>query len=140
MSYSSIRKMPLFYVLTGIFLMGLVIWIARTSLFYFCYIPLIAAAFLFSGGSKPAKEIRVPSRTHRLAGIVSGILIGELIFCLVLLAQNKLSLQFHSSQNDWAVIGIELVLGIAVFVLFFGIAVAGRFIASRKNRPDLFLS
>lgn len=140
MSYSSMRKMPLFYVLTGMFLMGLVIWIARTSLFYFCYIPLIAAAFLFSGSFDPVKEIKFPTKTVRLAGVVSGMLIGELIFSFVLLAQNKLSLQFHSSQNDWAVIGIELVLGIAVFVLFFGIAVAGRFIASRKNRPDLFLS
>ena len=133
MRYSSMPRKPLFYVLTGMLLMGLVIWIARTSLFYFCYIPLITAAFLFSGDSKPAKEIRLPSQTIRLVGVVSGILIGELIFSLVLLAQNKLSLQFRLSQNDWAVIGIELVLGIAVFVLFFGISVAGRFIARKKR-------
>jgi hypothetical protein len=133
MGYSSMRLKPLFYVLSGMLLMALVISIARTSLFYFCYIPLIAAAFLFSGESKPAKEIRLPSKTNRLMGVVSGILFGELIFALLLLAQNKLSFQFHSSQNDWAVIGIEVVLGIAVFVLFFGIAVAGKFIVSKKR-------
>jgi len=118
---------PLFYVVTGQLFMVPVIWIARTGMFYLCYFPLIIAAILFSGTFIPEKKVVLPSSAIRCIGFVSGMIISELIFSLILIFTNELSLQFKSTQSGWLILSIELVLGIAVFMLFFSISMGARY-------------
>ena len=119
---------PMFYVVTGLLFMVPVIWIARTGAFYFCYFPLIIAAILFSGTFIPETKVELPSSVIRCFSLVSGMIVSELIFSLILIATNELSFQFNSTQTGWLILAIELVLGIAVFMLFFSISMGTRFI------------
>ena len=117
---------PLFYVAAGLLFMIPVIWIARTSAFYLCYFPLIVAAILFSGTFIPEKIVVLPSSAIRCFGFVFGMIISELIFSLILVAVGELSFQFNTTPSDWLILAIELLLGIAVFLLFFAISLGAR--------------
>ncbi len=130
-SYFNWFSKPLFYVAAGLLFMIPVIWIARTGAFYLCYFPLIIAAILFSGTVIPEKKVTLPSILTRYFGFVSGMIISELIFSLILIAGNELSFQFKSTQSGWLILSIELVLGIAVFMLFFSISIAARYFYRR---------
>lgn len=130
-SYFNWFSKPLFYVVAGLLFMIPVIWIARTGAFYLCYFPLIIAAILFSGTVIPEKKVTLPSMLIRYFGFVSGMIISELIFSLILIASNELSVQFKSTQSGWLILSIELVLGIAVFMLFFSISIAARYFYRR---------
>lgn len=130
-SYFNWFSKPLFYVAAGLLFMIPVIWIARTGAFYLCYSPLIIAAILFSGTVIPEKKVTLPSILIRYFGFVSGMIISELIFSLILIAGNELSVQFKSTQSGWLILSIELVLGIAVFMLFFSISIAARYFYRR---------
>lgn len=126
---------PLFYFVAGVIFMIPVIWIARTSAFYLCYLPLIAAAILFSRPSNPVKKDRLPSILIRYAGFIAGIIISELLFSLFLIASGELSFQFNSAQSGWTILLVELVLGISVFVLFFAISMGARFFFQKYIKP-----
>lgn len=116
-------KKKMFYLLAGIVCMVPVIWIARTSLFYFCYIPLILASFLLSRQIRHESEIRVPSRLIQITGFIGGMLVGEILFALILILNGGLILSKESIQK-WQLLLIELILGVAVFLFFFAIAIA----------------
>lgn len=116
-------KKKMFYFLAGIGCMVLVIWIARTSLFYFCYIPLILAAFLLSRPIRQESKIRFPSRLIQITGFIGGMLVSEILFALILVLKGEVILSKESIQ-DWQLLLIELILGIAVFLFFFAIAIA----------------
>ncbi len=126
---------PLFYFAAGLLFMVPVIWIARTGAFYLCYFPLIIAAILFSGLIIPEKKVELPSIAIRCFGFISGMIFSELLFSLILIAGDELSFQFKSTQSGWLLLSIELVLGIAVFMLFFSISMAIRLIY-RKLHPE----
>lgn len=130
-SYFNWFSKPLFYVAAGLLFMIPVIWIARTGAFYLCYFPLIIAAILFSGTVIPEKKVTLPSILIRYFGFVSGMIISELIFSIILISSNELSVQFKSTQSGWLILSIELVLGIAVFMLFFSISIAARYFYRR---------
>ena len=127
---------PLFYVAAGLLFMIPVIWIARTGAFYLCYFPLIIAAILFSGVLIPAKKVKLPSILTRYFGFVAGMIISELIFSLILIAGNELSFQFKSTQSGWLILSIELMLGIAVFMLFFSISIGARYFYRRISSKN----
>lgn len=116
-------KKRMFYFLAGIVCMVPVIWVARTSLFYFCYIPLILASFLLSRQIRHESEIRFPSRLMQITGFIGGMLVGEILFALILILKGGLILSKESIQ-EWQLLLIELILGIAVFLFFFAISVA----------------
>jgi len=118
---------PVLYVAAGLLFMVPVIWIARTGAFFLCYFPLIIAAILFSGTFIPETKVVLPSSVIRSIGFVSGMIISELIFSLILIAGGELSFQFKSTQSGWLILTIELVLGIAVFMLFFSISMGARY-------------
>jgi len=118
---------PFFASLAGALSMILVIGIARTSLFYLCYLPLVIAAKLISARSVPEFGQKHLSKWFRLLGFVAGMMITELLFSLHLVAQNELSFDFVNTQASWMVLAIELILGITVFVFFFGVSVAFTF-------------
>ncbi len=126
-NYAKWLSSPVFYVGAGLLFMIPVIWIARTGAFYLCYFPLIIAAILFSGAIIPEKKVKLPSIVMRCFGFVSGMIISELIFSLILIAGNELSFQFKSTQSGWLILSIELVLGIAVFMLSFSISIGTRY-------------
>lgn len=118
---------PLFYFVAGVILMIPVIWIARTNVFYLCYLPLIAAAILFSRTSIPEKVGRLPSILIRYTGFIAGMIVSEILFSLILIASGELSFQFNSSQSGWTILVVEVILGISIFVLFFAISMGTRF-------------
>ena len=118
---------PVLYVAAGLLFMVPVIWIARTGAFFLCYFPLIIAAILFSGTFIPETKVVLPSSVIRSIGFVSGMIISELIFSLILIAGGELSFQFKSTQSGWLILTIELVLGIAVFMLFFSVSMGARY-------------
>jgi len=126
---------PLFYFVAGAMLMIPVIWIARSSVFYLCYFPLIAAAVLFSRTSIPEKKDRLPSILTRYAGFIAGMSVSELLFSFILIAFDELSFQFNSAQSGWTILLVELVLGISIFVLFFAISMATRFFYQKFFKP-----
>jgi amino acid permease len=68
------------------------------------------------------------------------MIFSEFVFSIILLLQNKLSFQRESFQSEWVIIAIELLLGIAVFTLFFGISLGFRYllprIINRSNRKS----
>lgn len=121
-------RFPAFYSISGLLVMIPVLWIARTQLFYFCYFPLIAAAFLVMIPNE-VKGKKLPSLAVRWVGFLSGMVICSLLFTLMLVFQGQLS----SSLDGWRVLGIELLLGLVVFSMFFGIALFFRFLLRKKN-------
>lgn len=126
---------PLFYVVAGVILMIPVIWIARTGVFYLCYLPLIAAAILFSRTSIPENGDRLPSIFIRYAGFIAGMIVSEILFSLILIVSGELAFQFNSAQSGWTILLVELVLGISIFVLFFAISMATRFFYQKFFKP-----
>lgn len=118
---------PFFASLAGALSMILVIGIARTSLFYLCYLPLVIAAKLISTHSVPGFGEKQLSKWFRLLGFVTGMILTELLFSLLLVVQNELSFDFVKTQASWMVLVVELILGITVFVFFFGVSVAFTF-------------
>lgn len=116
-------KKKMFYFLAGVGCMLLVIWIARSSLFYFCYFPLILASFLISRQTRHESEIRIPSRMIKITGFMGGMLVCEILFALILILKGGLILSKESIQ-DWQLLLIELLLGIAVFLFFFAVSIA----------------
>lgn len=118
---------PFFVGLAGALSMILVIGIARTGLFYLCYLPLVIAAKLISAHSVPEFRKKQLSKWFRLLGFVAGMMLTELLFSLLLVAQNELSFDFVKTQASWMVLAVELILGITVFVFFFGVSVAFTF-------------
>lgn len=127
---------PVFYVAAGLLFMIPVIWIARTGAFYLCYFPLIIAAILFSGTIIPEKKVELPSILKRCFGFVSGMILSELIFSLILITVNELSFEFKSTQSGWLILSIELVLGIAVFMLFFSISIGAKYFYRKISHKD----
>ena len=103
-----------------------VIWIARTSVFYLCYFPLIVAAILFSGTFISEKIVVLPSSAIRCVSFVFGMIISEVIFSFIQVAVGELSFRLNPSPSDWLILAIELLLGIAVFLLFFAISLGAR--------------
>lgn len=122
---------PNFYFLAGIVFMIAVILIARTNQFYLCYLPLIFAAIFTSANSVPENGIRLPIKKIRLLAFLTGMIFSEFIFSIILLLQNKLSFQRDSFQTEWVIVAIELLLGIIVFSIFFGISLGFRYLLPR---------
>jgi hypothetical protein len=54
-------------------------------------------------------------------GFVIGMISTELLFSLILIAGGELTFQFNPIPTAWLILAIELLLGIAVFLLFFAI-------------------
>ncbi len=133
-----LSQKPFFYGLAGIFSMIFVIGIARTSLFQLCYLPLILAAKFTSDDSIPEIGRIYPPKFIRLISFILGMILTEIVFSLILISGNELAFDFSSPESGWMVIAIELVLGIAVYLLFFGIAALLRYIVKKfgtqKNR------
>lgn len=115
------------YVVAGLLFTIPVIWIARTSAFYLCYFPLIAAAILLSGTFNPKKTTELPSNGIRCIGFVFGIIISELVFSLILIFRDELSIQFNPIPQDWLILAIESLLAIIVFLFFYAISLGVRF-------------
>ena len=122
---------PIFYFSAGIGFMISVILIARTSQFYLCYLPLIFAAIFTSANSVPENGILLPMKKIRLFAFLTGMIFSEFIFSIILLLQNKLSFQQNSFQTEWVIVAIELLLGIIVFSMFFGISLGFRYLLPR---------
>lgn len=122
-----------FYFGAGMVFMVPVVLIARTSLFYLCYFPLMFAAILFSGSSIPEGKIQLPGKLTRLLLFVSGMIVCELVFSFVLIAKNELSFDSPSFKNDWVILAVEFILGIIAFLLFFGIATSSRYFFRKLN-------
>jgi len=125
------RNLPA-YILSGIICMFLVIWIARTSWFYLCYLPVIFSAFYLSLLSNRGKGLVLPSKMIRLLSFIGGMIISEIIFFLALIARNEIFFNMHKSGSDLTLLAIELILGVFVFILFFGLSVAIRFFFIKK--------
>ena len=111
-----------------------VIGIARTSLFQLCYLPLILAAKFTSDDSIPELGRNYPPKIVRLISFVLGMILTEIIFSLILIAGNELAFNFSSLESGWTVIAIELILGITVYLLFFGIAALFRYLVRKSGR------
>ncbi|MDP2889312.1 MAG: hypothetical protein Q8P34_10180 [Bacteroidota bacterium] len=122
---------PNFYFFAGIVVMTSVILIARTNQFYLCYLPLIFAAIFTSANSVPENGIPLPMKKIRLLAFLTGMIFSEFIFSIILLLQNKLSFQRDSFQTEWIIVAIELLLGIIVFSMFFGISLGFRYLLPR---------
>jgi len=115
-----------FYLISSILCMAVVIGIARTSLFYLCYLPLIFAAIKIS---KTIGENRTgfTSTFSKISTFIAGMIICELLYSTILVAGGEL-LFMDESTEDWQIVGIELLLGIFVFLLFIGISSGWRYI------------
>lgn len=122
---------PNIYMLAGIVLMISVILIARTNQFYLCYFPLIFAAIFTSSNSVPENRILLPRKKIRLLAFLTGMIFSEFSFCIILLLQSKLSFQRDSFQTEWVIVAIELLLGIIIFSMFFGISMGFRYLLPR---------
>jgi len=122
-----------FYIFSGIVLMIPVLLIARTQLFYLCYLPIIAGAIWVSGSVVRSSKISLPSRWIRCFSFIAGMVIAELLFSFQLVASGELSFQPEAHKNDWVVLSIELLLGIAVFELFFALSLFIRYLLGRKQ-------
>ncbi|MBW8332044.1 MAG: hypothetical protein K0M40_08490 [Prolixibacteraceae bacterium] len=122
---------PNFYFLAGIVFMFSVIMIARTNQFYLCYLPLVFAAIFTSANSVPENGILLPMKKIRLFAFLTGMIFSEFIFSIILLLQNKLSFQQNSFQTEWVIVAIELLLGMIVFSMFFGISLGFRYLLPR---------
>lgn len=138
MNYQKWLAKPNFYLFAGIIFMISVILIARTNQFYLCYFPLIFAAIFTSANSVPEKGIFFPLKKIRLLGFLLGMVITELIFSIILIWQNELTFRLNSFQTEWVIVAIELLLGIIVFSMFFGISTGFRYLIPRivNNRKQ----
>ncbi|HCY42245.1 MAG TPA: hypothetical protein DHV48_12965 [Prolixibacteraceae bacterium] len=138
MNYQKWLAKPNFYLFAGIIFMISVILIARTNQFYLCYFPLIFAAIFTSANSVPEKGILFPLKKIRLLGFLTGMVITELIFSIILIWQNELTFRLNSFQTEWVIVAIELLLGIIVFSMFFGISTGFRYLIPRivNNRKQ----
>jgi hypothetical protein len=112
-----------------------VIGIARTSLFQLCYLPLILAAKFTSADSIPELGKIYPPKLVRLITFVLGMILTEIIFSAILIAESELTFDISNAESGWTVIAIELVLGIAVYVVFFGIAALLRYFVRKLSWP-----
>lgn len=128
-------KRKMFYFLSGAVCMVAVLWIARTSLFYFCYLPLILAPLLFVREGTHKSEIRIQSRFVQIAGFIGGMFVTEFLFSLILIAEGELlfSMEFIP---EWQIILIELLLGMAVFLFFLMISFAKKKLVRRFQNPN----
>lgn len=122
-----------FYLFAGIVLMTPVLLIARTSLFYLCYLPIIIGAIWVSGSVVPSSKVTLPSKWIRCFSFMTGMIIAEILFSFILIASGELSFQPEAHKNDWLILSIELLLGIAVFELFFALALAIRYLLGRNS-------
>lgn len=122
-----------FYLFAGIVLMIPVLLIARTSLFYLCYLPIIIGAIWVSGAVVHSSKVTLPSKWTRCFSFMTGMIIAEILFSFILIASGELSFQPEAHKNDWLILSIELLLGIAVFELFFALALAIRYLLSRNS-------
>lgn len=122
-----------FYIFAGIVLMTPVLLIARTSLFYLCYLPIIIGAIWVSGSVVTSSKVTLPSRWIRCFSFMTGMIIAEILFSFILVASGELSFQAEAHKNDWLILSIELLLGIAVFELFFAMALVIRYLLGRKQ-------
>lgn len=111
------------YSLAGVLLMIPVLWIARTPYFYFCYTPIMIGALAASGIFLDEKDIKLPSKLIRCIAFISGMLLTELIYWAV-----QIIFEDVSAKNSFLVLSIELLLGIAVFELFFALAIGIKFL------------
>jgi hypothetical protein len=111
-----------FSLSSGFLLMIPVLLIARTSLFYLCYVPLIFGAFVLAFD-------REKRNRWRQAGEFSiGMAICEILFGAALFFAQKIDFSGESSA-DWQVLGIELILGLLIFFLFYGAFLFIRFLS-----------
>lgn len=122
---SNWKTKPVFYLFAGILTLIPVVWIARTPLFYSCYLPLIPAAIFFSGFSKSRPDL--PSRFKRLMLFISGLVICEIGYSILLVFRKELTFPISKNLADWTVLAVELILGILVFLLFFGVSAGVRY-------------
>lgn len=130
---SNWKTKPVFYLFAGILTLIPVIWIARTPLFYVCYLPLIPAAIFFTGLSKPRSDL--PSRFKRLMLFISGLVICEIGYSILLVFRKELTFPMNKNWADWTVLAVELILGILVFLLFSGVS-AGVHYFFRKTKSS----
>jgi|GEM_PF-6379218 len=132
---NNIANNPITYGIEGILSMILVIGIARTSFFQLCYLPLILAAKFTSGDSLPEIGRNYPPKFIRMISFVVGIILSEFAFSVFLIAGGELSFNVSNSESGWMVIVIELVLGIAVYLIFFGIATLLGYLGKKFSQP-----
>lgn len=130
-----LAQRPVFYAIAGFAAMTLVILIARTSLFYLCYLPVILASKYTSSDSFPAIGKVYPPKFVRIITFVAGLIVAELLFAVILIAEKELSFPLETTHDNWIVVAVELTLAISVYVVFFGIAVLLRKLFS-KARPS----
>jgi hypothetical protein len=133
--YSNIYSRPAFYFVSGLLLMIPVLLIARTNVFYLCYIPLIIGAVVTSGILLNDRDKMLPSGLTRCGAFVAGMIITELIFSTLLILSGKISLA-TAEKNNWLVLLIELLLGIAVFELFYITSILILFIKNRIHQKN----
>lgn len=126
-------KYPFFYFMTGLIFMAMVIAIARTSLFVLCYLPLIVSSVWIARPDFKSKSVWYPSVWLRTLMFSLGIVVSELIFCVILLFQGEL----NGSAESWMVIAIELALSLVVFWLFFGIASVVRYFSMKASSKSI---
>jgi hypothetical protein len=134
-SWNKFVQSPFAHGIAGILSMIFVIGIARTSLFQLCYLPLILAAKFTSADSIPELGKIYPPKLVRLITFVLGMILTEIIFSAVLIAENELTFDISNAESGWTVIAIELVLGIAVYLVFFGIAALLRYFVRKLSWP-----
>jgi hypothetical protein len=134
-SWNKFVRSPFAHGIAGILSMIFVIGIARTSLFQLCYLPLILAAKFTSADSIPELGKIYPPKLVRLITFVLGMILTEIIFSAILIAESELTFDISNAESGWTVIAIELVLGIAVYVVFFGIAALLRYFVRKLSWP-----
>jgi len=111
-----------FSLSSGFLLMIPVLLIARTSLFYLCYVPLIFGAFVL------AFDREKRNRWRQTVEFSLGMAICEILFGVALFLMEKIDFSEESSA-DWQVLGIELILGLLIFFLFYGAFLFIRFLS-----------
>lgn len=111
------------YFLTGFLLMIPVLCIARTPYFYFCYTPVMLGALAASGIFLNEEKIKLPSKLIRSVAFISGMALTELIYWAV-----QILVEDMPMKDSILVLSIELLLGIAVFELFFALAIGLKFL------------
>lgn len=111
------------YFVAGLLLMIPVLWIARTQFFHFCYTPLILGALIVSGVFFNEDKIVLPSKLSRSLAFISGMIITEFGYGAILIPGGD-----EAIKNSWMILSIETLLGIAVFELFFALAIGLKFL------------
>jgi hypothetical protein len=120
---------PFLYILSGMIFMAMVISIARTNWFLFCYIPLMLAAIGISLNNIPMyPEATLPGKWMRVIFFSLGMIIAEIIYLLGFLMRNRFDLSHEAWISTISVVGIELILALLAFVLFWSIAEGVRYL------------